>query len=211
VAAALERRGQTPGLAALACAVRTLEGDESTSDPRLLHGAKSTPANPPAVSRPPPAGSSGTAVAAMNLLKIGEIGTRLDALERAHKTGEDPDPTGGLDGGLLGEPRLRPPSGGWRNSKGPSRPTKLVLSWLDEAHAFGDLESYVPWLLDRGSLRGRSRRDVDAAVRTAVGETVVRFELVLRINTLAHETIEREALVHAILAGRLAPPAPSMG
>jgi hypothetical protein len=37
----------------------------------------------------------------MNLLKIGKIGTRLDALERAHKTGEDPDPTGGLDGGLL--------------------------------------------------------------------------------------------------------------
>jgi len=46
VAAALERRGQTPGLAALACAVRTLEGDESTSDPRLLHGAKSTPGQP---------------------------------------------------------------------------------------------------------------------------------------------------------------------
>jgi hypothetical protein len=33
-------------LAALACAVRTLEGDESTSDPRLLHGAKSTPGQP---------------------------------------------------------------------------------------------------------------------------------------------------------------------
>jgi hypothetical protein len=45
-----------------------------------------------------------TAVAAMNLLKVGEIETRLDALERAHQTGEDPDQSGGLEGGLLGEP-----------------------------------------------------------------------------------------------------------
>lgn len=41
-----------------------------------------------------------TAVAATNLLKVGEIETRLDALERAHRLG--PDPTG-LEGGLLGE------------------------------------------------------------------------------------------------------------
>jgi len=42
----------------------------------------------------------------MNLLKVGEFEDRLEALERAHKTGEDSDPTGGLDGGLLGETGL---------------------------------------------------------------------------------------------------------
>lgn len=43
------------------------------------------------------------ALVGSNLLKVGEIETRLEALERAHKTGEDPDPTGGLEGGLLGD------------------------------------------------------------------------------------------------------------
>jgi hypothetical protein len=44
-----------------------------------------------------------TATAATNLLKVGEFEERLDALERAHRTGTDEDPIRGLDSGLLGE------------------------------------------------------------------------------------------------------------
>lgn len=102
-------------------------------------------------------------------------------------------------------------------------PTQLVLRWLHEAHAFGDLESYVRWLLDqptaaypldrlareaasgaRASLRVQPAVLVDAAVRKALRETVFRFELVMRINVIAHELIEREALIYAVFAGQLA-------
>src|ERR1035437_7562272 len=79
-------------------------------------------------------------------------------------------------------------------------PTKLVHRWLDEAHALGDLESYVRSQLAepsmegpldrlaqeaasgaRESLRGKRPEIVDAAVRTALRETVFRFDLVMRI------------------------------
>ena len=66
-------------------------------------------------------------------------------------------------------------------------PTQLVLRWLDEAHAFGDLESYArAQLLEsdaseppldrlyreahsgtRASLRGKRPEVVDAAIRRA--------------------------------------------
>lgn len=102
-------------------------------------------------------------------------------------------------------------------------PTQRVLVWLDEAHAFEDLTSYVGSLLDQGpeampisrlaheassatrtALRGKPVAVVDGAVRKAVRETVFRFELVMRINTVGHDTIEREALIHAVLASQLA-------
>lgn len=45
---------------------------------------------------------------------------------------------------------------------------------------------------------------VDRAVRKALRETVFRFELVLRINLVAQETIDREVLIYAAFAGQLA-------
>jgi hypothetical protein len=102
-------------------------------------------------------------------------------------------------------------------------PTQLVLRWLDEAHAFGDLESYVRWQLAepsfdgpldrlaheavsgvRASLRGKRPEVVDAAIRSALRETVFRFDLVMRILVKTHELIEREGLIDAALSAHLA-------
>src|ERR1035437_7454422 len=90
-------------------------------------------------------------------------------------------------------------------------PTQLVLRWLAEAHAFGDIESYVASLLAqeppgapldrlargaahgaRNSMPGQRPELVDAAVRSALRETFFRFELVMRINVEAHELLDRE-------------------
>jgi protein-tyrosine-phosphatase len=102
-------------------------------------------------------------------------------------------------------------------------PTQLVLRWLDEAHAFGDLESYVrsqlaePSLegpLDRlareaasgasAGLRGKRPEIVDAAIRTALRETVFRFDLVMRILVTTHDLLEREGLIEAALSTHVA-------
>ena len=101
-------------------------------------------------------------------------------------------------------------------------PTQLVLRWLDEAHAFGDLESYVRSLFagpvldgpldrlarqaERGArMSGVGTRPevVNKAVRTALRETFFRYELVLRINVVAHDLLDREALIDAALAANL--------
>jgi len=102
-------------------------------------------------------------------------------------------------------------------------PTELVLRWLDEAHAFGDLESYVRSQLAepsfegpldrlareatsgaRTSLRGKRPEVIDAAVRTALRETVFRFDLVMRILVTTHDLLEREGLIEAVLSAHLA-------
>ena len=102
-------------------------------------------------------------------------------------------------------------------------PTQLVLRWLVEAHAFGDVEPYVSSLLAndppvapldrlareavqgaRTSMRGKRLEVVDAAVRSALRETVFRYELVLRINVTAHELIDREAILDAALSAQVA-------
>jgi hypothetical protein len=102
-------------------------------------------------------------------------------------------------------------------------PTQLVLRWLDEAHAFGDLESYVRSQLAgpssegpldqlareaasgvRVSLRGKGPEVVGAAVASALRETVFRFDLVLRILVTTHELLDREGLIDAALSARLA-------
>jgi hypothetical protein len=102
-------------------------------------------------------------------------------------------------------------------------PTQLVLRWLDEAHAFGDLESYVRSQLAessvegpldrlareavrgaRASLRGKRPEIVDAAVRTALRETVFRFDLVMRILVTTHDLVEREGLIEAALSAHVA-------
>jgi len=102
-------------------------------------------------------------------------------------------------------------------------PTQRVLAWLDEAHAWGTLSAYVDSLLDkspddfpinrladdaaratRSALRGKPAETVGIAVRKAVRATVFRFHLVLRINVVAHETIDRETLIYVAMAGQLA-------
>jgi hypothetical protein len=102
-------------------------------------------------------------------------------------------------------------------------PTQLVLRWLDEAHAFGDLESYVRSQLAepsaegpldrlareaasgaRTSLRGKRPEIIDAAIRSALRETVFRFDLVLRILVTTHDLLEREGLIEAALSAHLA-------
>jgi hypothetical protein len=102
-------------------------------------------------------------------------------------------------------------------------PTQLVLRWLDEAHAFGDLESYVRSQLAepssegpldrlahetasgvRTSLRGKRPEIVDAAIRSGLRETVFRFDLVLRILVTTHELLDREGLIDSAFSARLA-------
>jgi hypothetical protein len=101
-------------------------------------------------------------------------------------------------------------------------PTQLVLRWLAEAHAFGDIESYVASLLAkdppvapldrlareavqwaRTAMRGKRPELVNAAVRSALRETVFRYELVMRINVSAHELLEQEALIDAALSAHV--------
>jgi len=102
-------------------------------------------------------------------------------------------------------------------------PTQLVLCWLAEAHAYGDPVPYVNSLLAqdppvapldrlareavhgaRTAMRGKRPELVDAAVRSTLRETVFRYELVLRINVVAHELVGREGLIDAALSARVA-------
>jgi hypothetical protein len=102
-------------------------------------------------------------------------------------------------------------------------PTQLVLRWLAEAHAFGDIEPYVASLLAvdppvapldrlareavqgaRSAMRGKRPELGDAAVRRALRETVFRFELVMRINVTTQELLDREELIAALFASQLA-------
>lgn len=101
-------------------------------------------------------------------------------------------------------------------------PTELVLRWLAEAHAYDDIGSYSASLLDadpaaypmdrlareakEGAIartHGRPRSDADGAVRAAIIATLVRVQIVLRINVLAQDFVDREVLVQAALAAYL--------
>jgi hypothetical protein len=102
-------------------------------------------------------------------------------------------------------------------------PTQLVLRWLAEAHAYGSVEGYVASLLQGNSLanpldrlareaahaaqaamRGKRPEAVAEAVRSALRETVFRFELVIQINVTAHESLDRHALIEVVLAADVA-------
>jgi hypothetical protein len=102
-------------------------------------------------------------------------------------------------------------------------PTQLVLRWLAEAHACGDIPAYAASLLaqdppvapldrlareavqaTRTSMRGKRPELIDAAVRSSLRETFFRFELVMRINVAAHELLDREELIAALFASQLA-------
>jgi hypothetical protein len=102
-------------------------------------------------------------------------------------------------------------------------PTELVVQWLAEAHAFDDFTAYTRSLvgadwpvfpLDRlaqaakanatQQARGLPREEADAAINRAIVATVFRFQLVLRINTLGQDFLDRELLVQAALGAYLA-------
>jgi hypothetical protein len=101
-------------------------------------------------------------------------------------------------------------------------PTELVLRWLAEAHAYDDFKTYSESLLDqdpstlpmdrlareaqtiaRSRSRGQPKEDVAAAVRKALVETIFRAQLVLRINALTQEFIDREVLIDGALSAHL--------
>jgi hypothetical protein len=102
-------------------------------------------------------------------------------------------------------------------------PTQLVLRWLADAHAYGSVDRYVASLvqtdppvnpLDRlareathgaqAAMRGKHPDVAAEAVRSALRETVFRFEVVVQINVTAHEFLEREGLIDAALAACVA-------
>jgi hypothetical protein len=102
-------------------------------------------------------------------------------------------------------------------------PSALVVRWLAEAQAFDDFTAYtrslveVEWPvfpLDRLAqeaksnatqhVRGRPREEAEAAINRSIVETVFRFQLVLRINILSYEFLDREGLVQALLSAHLA-------
>jgi hypothetical protein len=53
-------------------------------------------------------------------------------------------------------------------------------------------------------MRGKRPELVDAAVRSALRETIFRFELVMRINVTVHDLVDREALIDAALSAQVA-------
>jgi hypothetical protein len=52
-------------------------------------------------------------------------------------------------------------------------------------------------------MRGKRPELVEPAVRSALRETVFRFELVMRINVTTHELLDREALIDAALSAQV--------
>ena len=102
-------------------------------------------------------------------------------------------------------------------------PTALVVRWLEEAHAYDDFTAYTGSLLDadpstfpidrlaheakasaRQQVRGLARNEADTAIDRAIVAVVFRFQLVLRINVIAQEFLDREGLIQGFLAAHLA-------
>jgi hypothetical protein len=95
--------------------------------------------------------------------------------------------------------------------EGALSPKAATLLWLAEAHQFGSLPAYVDWLIDQPisaaplervpaqaraaaveALRGQPREAVGEAAHQAVRDAVFLVELVLRLNSVAEETIRIE-------------------
>ncbi len=102
--------------------------------------------------------------------------------------------------------------------EGALSPKAATLLWLAEAHQFGSLPAYVDWLIDQPisaaplervpkqaraaaveALRGQPREAVREAARGAVRDAIFLVELVLRLNSVATETIRIEGLRYAAL------------
>lgn len=102
-------------------------------------------------------------------------------------------------------------------------PIELALRWLDEAHAFDDMDSYMRFLVETGRdvfpmdrlareaeanarirIRAKPGEDASAMVRRSVVEAMFLGQLVLRINTMSAEFLDREVLVQAALGAHFA-------
>ena len=53
-------------------------------------------------------------------------------------------------------------------------------------------------------MRGKRPELVEPAVRSALRETVFRYELVLRINVTAHDLVDREGYIDTALSAQVA-------
>ena len=101
-------------------------------------------------------------------------------------------------------------------------PTQLVLRWLAEAHAYDDFTAYTRSLFGAGPgafpmdrlvreaeacaqirTRGQPRAESETAVRRSIIAALFRVQLILRINALSAECLEREGLVQAALGAHL--------
>jgi hypothetical protein len=101
-------------------------------------------------------------------------------------------------------------------------PTGLVLRWLAEAHAYDDMESCVLAAIEgamggppmdrlareamewaqRQTRRG-NRAESGDLVRRAVTAALFRVQLVLRINVVSHDFLDREVLMYAALTAHM--------
>jgi hypothetical protein len=101
--------------------------------------------------------------------------------------------------------------------EGALSPKTATLLWLAEAQEFGSLPAYVAWLVDQPisaaplervpaqaraaaleALRGHPREAVQEAAHGAVRDAIFGVELVLRLNSVAEETIRIEGLRYAV-------------
>jgi len=102
--------------------------------------------------------------------------------------------------------------------EGALSPKAATLLWLTEAHQFGSLPAYVAWLIDQpisaaplervpeqaraaavAALRELPREVVRGAVHLAIRDAIFGVELVLRLNSVAEETIRIEGLRYEAL------------
>jgi hypothetical protein len=102
--------------------------------------------------------------------------------------------------------------------EGALSPKAATLLWLAEAHQFGSLPAYVDWLIDQPisaaplervpeqaraaaveALRGQPREAVQEAAHQAIRDAIFGVELVLRLNSVAEETVRIEGLRYAAL------------
>jgi hypothetical protein len=102
-------------------------------------------------------------------------------------------------------------------------PLELIRRWLAEAHRYDDFTAYAQALYPKGieglpldrlvrearesaetAGRGRSHEERSKAAHTAMRQIVFLYQLVLRIWTLAEESLEREGLRYAALSAHLA-------
>ena len=102
--------------------------------------------------------------------------------------------------------------------EGALSPKAATLLWLEEAQQFPSLPAYVDWLIEQPisaaplervpaqaraaaveALRGQPRAAVREAAHQAIRDAIFLVELVLRLNSVAEETVRIEGLRYAAL------------
>lgn len=101
-------------------------------------------------------------------------------------------------------------------------PKQLVLRWLEEAHRYGDMPSFMRSLIDKPPLdypldrlvreareggrvrsRGAPRAEAERLARRSMVEAAFLFLLVLEINVRSQDFLDRERLIHALLVSQV--------